>query len=60
MIGVIGPADSVELALTIAREEGLGDAVVGRSYESLDESPRSPESSIRSARSSSSRVVLPS
>lgn len=39
MIGVIGPADSVALALSVATERGLADQVVGRSYRSVDEAP---------------------
>ncbi len=39
MIGVVGPADSIELALAIAHEEGLADSIVARSYESMDEAP---------------------
>ena len=37
MIGVIGPSDSAELALAVARDEGLEDSVVARAYESVDE-----------------------
>ena len=37
MIGVIGPFDSVELALAVARDEGLGPSVVARAYGSVDE-----------------------
>lgn len=37
MIGIIGPVDSVELALTMARELGLADVVVARTYESIEE-----------------------
>lgn len=40
MIGVIGAADSVRLAMTIAADEGLADSVIGRPYKSLDEAPR--------------------
>ncbi len=39
MIGIIGPADSVELAVALAREEGLAEEIVTRSYESMDEAP---------------------
>lgn len=39
MIGVIGAADSVRLALAMAAEEGLSDIVIGRAYKSLDEAP---------------------
>lgn len=39
MIGVIGPSDSAELALSVARDEGLEDSVVARVYESVDEAP---------------------
>ena len=39
MIGVIGPADSVRLALSIASEDGLAGDVIGRPYESVDETP---------------------
>ena len=38
MIGVIGPADSVRLALEIARAEGI-DQVIARSYETVDQAP---------------------
>jgi hypothetical protein len=35
MIGIIGPADSTELALSVARDEGLADSVIARAYESI-------------------------
>jgi len=38
MIGVIGPADSTALALSVAAEVGLADVVVGRSYASVETS----------------------
>jgi hypothetical protein len=34
MIGVIGPPDSTELALSVAREDGLGESVIARAYDS--------------------------
>lgn len=37
MIGVIGPADSTQLALAVAAEEGLSGSVVARAYESVEE-----------------------
>lgn len=37
MIGVIGPADSVALTLSVAEEMGVGDQLVGRPYERIDE-----------------------
>lgn len=39
MIGIIGSADSVELALTVAGEMGLADAVVGRAYRDMADVP---------------------
>lgn len=39
MIGVIGPQDSTDLALAIAREEGLEGSVIGRAYESVEQAP---------------------
>lgn len=39
MIGVIGSADSVDLTLTVAREIGLSDQVIGRSYRVMDQVP---------------------
>ena len=39
MIGVIGPADSVALALRVAGDDGLSDSVIGRGYASSDEAP---------------------
>ncbi len=38
MIGVIGPADSTALALSVAAERGLADQVIGRSYVTVDAS----------------------
>lgn len=37
MIGIIGPADSTALALSVAAEIGLQDQVVGRAYATVDE-----------------------
>ena len=37
MIGIIGPVDSIELAISVAREEGLQDNVIARSYASIEE-----------------------
>jgi len=37
MIGVIGPADSVQLALAVAAEDGLGASVIGRPYSTVHE-----------------------
>lgn len=37
MIGVIGPADSVALTISVAEEMGVADQVVGRPYRSIDE-----------------------
>lgn len=39
MIGVIGPRDSVELAVRVAAELGLGDVVLARAYDVADEAP---------------------
>lgn len=39
MIGIIGPADSVALAESVAAEQGLGDQVVGRAYSRVEEAP---------------------
>lgn len=39
MIGVIGPSDSTELAISVAREEGMEDRVVVRAYGSVEEAP---------------------
>jgi hypothetical protein len=39
LIGVIGPADSVRHALSIASEDGLAESVIGRTYETVDEAP---------------------
>lgn len=39
MIGVIGPADSVRLALAVAADDGLAESVMGRPYSSPDEAP---------------------
>ena len=39
MIGLIGPPDSVQLALVIAAEESQHDQVVARSYETAEEAP---------------------
>src|SRR5436190_932393 len=37
MIGVIGPADSTAMALSVGADEGLADQVVGRAYRSVDD-----------------------
>lgn len=37
VIGVIGPADSVALVLSVAAEMGVSDQVVGRAYQDIDE-----------------------
>ncbi len=39
MIGLIGPADSTRLCLSVALEEGLADQVMVRAYESADDAP---------------------
>lgn len=39
MIGIIGSADSVALAITVAREIGLEDQVIGRAYLSVEDVP---------------------
>ena len=39
MIGIIGPSDSVELALSVAQGEGLGASVVARTYDAVHEAP---------------------
>jgi len=39
VIGIIGPSDSAELAVSIAEEEGLAAQVVARAYRSVDEAP---------------------
>jgi len=39
MIGVIGPPDSTELALSVAAEEGLAASVIGRAYANVTEAP---------------------
>lgn len=37
MIGIVGPADSVELALQVAKEVSLREKVAGRVYQHVDE-----------------------
>ncbi|MFN8520069.1 MAG: hypothetical protein U0667_11915 [Chloroflexota bacterium] len=37
MIGVVGPADSVALTLSVADEMGVSDQMVGRPYQHIDE-----------------------
>lgn len=39
VIGVIGPADSTQLALRVARDEGIDHEVLVRPYASADEAP---------------------
>jgi hypothetical protein len=39
MIGIIGPGDSIETVLAVAREENLEERTLARAYESLDEAP---------------------
>ncbi|CAN5632374.1 transcriptional regulator [soil metagenome] len=39
MIGIIGPADSVALAIAVARDDGLEGSVIGRVYETLEGAP---------------------
>ena len=39
MIGIIGPADSVALAVSVARADGLQGSVIGRVYESVEGAP---------------------
>ncbi len=39
MIGVIGPRDSIDLARAVASEEGLGENVVTRAYDLVEEAP---------------------
>lgn len=39
MIGVIGPADSVALATSVAAEHGIANQVIGRAYRRVEDAP---------------------